>query len=183
MSKVGKNPIQIPDGVSIALKEAEGKKIVEVKGKNAVLTVPVLEGIVVSTEEGTVVCTPTKTSKQIRSNWGTMRALIQNAVQGSVENFKKELIIEGVGFRVSMEGKDLVMNVGFSHPVRFSPPEGVVISTEKSTIKVEGASKEKVGETAAKIRKIKKPEPYKGKGIRYNGEVVRRKVGKKAGSK
>lgn len=179
MSKIGKNPIQIPEAVTVTVKDGS----VEVKGKNATLTVPVLDGITVKVEDKELVCTPQKETKQVRSNWGTMRALLQNAVTGSTENFTKDLAIEGVGYRAAMEGKDLVLALGYSHPIRFSSPEGITITTEKNTIKIAGASRAQVGEVAATIRQFRKPEPYKGKGIRYVGEVVRRKVGKKAGSK
>ncbi|MFH1188552.1 MAG: 50S ribosomal protein L6 [bacterium] len=180
MSKIGKNPIYIPDGVSVSIKEEKEKNVVEVKGKNGTLLVPVLSGITVSISDDTVICEPINMSKQIRSNWGTMRALIQNAVSGSLENFKKELIIEGVGFRIVMEGENLILNVGFSHPVQFAIPQGITVVVEKNTIKISGADKAQVGEVAAQIRRIKKPEPYKGKGIRYSDEIVRKKVGKKA---
>lgn len=184
MSKVGKNPITIPEGVSVTVKEdANERSIVEVVGKNATLTVPVLQGVSVTIKDDVITFEATGNSKQTRSNWGTMRALVMNAIQGSIEDYKKELIVEGVGFRVTMEGANLVLNVGFSHPVRIATPEGIKISTDKNNITIEGANKEQVGEVAASIRKIKKPEPYKGKGIRYIDEVVRRKVGKKtAGS-
>lgn len=179
MSKIGKNPIQIPEGVTVTIKDGS----VEAKGKNATLTVPVLDGITVKVEGTEILCTPQKETKQIRSNWGTMRALLQNAVTGSTENFTKELVIEGVGYRASMEGKDLVLALGYSHPIKFITPEGITIATEKNTVKISGANKAQVGEVSATIRRFRKPEPYKGKGIRYSTEVVRRKVGKKAGSK
>lgn len=176
MSKVGKRPINIPEGVNVTV----GPEIVEVKGPNAILQVPLLKTVAVAVEGDRVRFSAKHETTQSKSDWGTMRALVQNAVDGCRENFVKTLIIEGIGFRANMDGKQLVMNLGFSHPVKYTAPEGVKIEVDGSTIKVSGASKSQVGEVAANIRKFKKPEPYKGKGIRYSKEVVRRKAGKKA---
>ena len=121
-------------------------------------------------------------NKQARSNWGTMRALLQNAVTGAAGDFSKELIIEGVGYRAESAPDMLTLNLGYSHPIKFPIPAGIKIAVEKNIIKVSGADKAVVGQVAAKIRKFRKPEPYKGKGIRYSTEVVRRKAGKKAGT-
>ena len=118
--------------------------------------------------------------KQARANCGTMWSLIRNAVQGVASGFSRSLEIEGVGYRAVLEGKELVLYLGYTQPVRLAPPVGVVIEVEKNTIKISGVDKELVNRTAAKIRAFRKPEPYKGKGIRYQGEVVRRKAGKKA---
>jgi large subunit ribosomal protein L6 len=175
MSKIGKRPIELPDGVSIEIK---GESL-EVKGK-VTLSVRILPGVKVEVKDKEVLFVPGGSTKQILSNWGTMRALTANAVKGVSEEFVKELIIEGVGYRAEVQGDKLVLNVGFSHQVNFSIPIGTKVVVEKNNIKVSGADKELVGETAAKIRRIKKPEPYKGKGIMYKGEVVRRKAGKKA---
>lgn len=179
MSKIGKKPIDIPEGVTITEKD----DILEVKGKNAVLTVPILSGIDMKTEDNSITLSPANKQKQTLSNWGTMSALLKNAIHGSMNDFSKELAVKGVGFRVALEGNVLVLNVGFSHQVKFPVPEGVKVTVDKNNIKVEGASKWLVGETAANIRQIKKPEPYQGKGIRYVDEVVRRKAGKKAAAK
>ncbi|MEE8131687.1 MAG: 50S ribosomal protein L6, partial [Candidatus Paceibacterota bacterium] len=135
--------------------------------------------IKIEIKDNQIFFTPQNTSKQARANWGTVRSLVQNAVLGVSEGFTKVLEIEGVGYRAETQGNDLVLNVDLSHPIKISPPEGIKISTEKNTIKVFGIDKALVGGIAAKIRSVKKPEPYKGKGIRYQGEVIRRKAGKK----
>jgi len=176
MSRIGSKPVKIPEGVAVEVKESE----VEVKGKDATLTVPVLEGVKIEKGEGEIVFSPEGKTKQVVSNWGTMRSLVNNAVQGVSESFSKELIVEGVGYRANVEGSDLVMGLGYSHSIKFPIPEGTEISVDKNVITVKGADKAKVGETAAKIRDFRKPEPYKGKGIRYSDEVIKRKAGKKA---
>lgn len=184
MSKIGKNPIIIPEGVLVEIKA----DALEIKKGNDFLIVKILPFIKVEQaeigEEGqtkkAIVFSKQNESKKAAANWGTNRALAQNAVNGLVQGYVKSLEIEGVGYRATMEGDTLVLNVGFSHPVKFKSPTGIKISTEKNVIKVSGTDKVLVGQTAAKIRAIKKPEPYKGKGIRYSGEVIRRKAIKKA---
>ena len=178
MSKIGKKPVDILDGVTVEIKEDH----LEVKGPKATLTVPKLPGINVEIKEGQVVMVAKNDTKQTISNWGTMRALTQNAVFGSKEGYSKTLLIEGVGYRVALEGDALVLNLGFSHPIKYALPEGISAVVDGNKITISGASKSAVGEVAASIRKYRKPEPYKGKGIRYEGEVVRRKAGKKAGT-
>lgn len=178
MSKIGKRPVDILDGVAVEIKEDH----LEVKGPKATLTVPILPGITVEIKEGQVFVTAQNNSKQTISNWGTMRSLTQNAVFGSKEGYSKTLQIEGVGYRVALEGNTVVLNLGFSHPVKYPLPEGIAATVDGNKITISGASKALVGEVAASIRKYRKPEPYKGKGIRYEGEVVRRKAGKKAGA-
>lgn len=175
MSKVGKKPIVIPPGVNVSLNDA----LLEVKGKEGSLKLPVLPFTKVELNENQIIVSASETHKQARSNWGTMRALAQNAVNGANSGFLKELELQGVGYRASLEGNNLILNIGFSHSVKFVPPEGIKITVEKSIIKVSGFNKALVGETAAKIRALKKPEPYKGKGIRYKGEAVKLKAGKK----
>ena len=128
----------------------------------------------------TIILTLAGTSKQSVSNWGTTSAHIKNALSGAVADFSKELSVVGIGFKAALEGKNLVLNLGFSHPVRFPIPEGVKIAVEKNLIRVSGSNKWLVGETAAKIRDLRRPEPYQGKGIRYKDEAVRKKAGKKA---
>ncbi|PIR44133.1 50S ribosomal protein L6 [Candidatus Wolfebacteria bacterium CG10_big_fil_rev_8_21_14_0_10_31_9] len=188
MSKIGKKPIIIPDGISIKI----DSDILEIKkGENAVnLNILKYIKVVMSEEKdenekvkNLLILSIESDLKQAKANWGTMRALTQNTINGLEKNFEKVLEIEGIGYRVSMEGETLVLTVGFSHPVKYPPVKGIKISTEKNTIKISGIDKSAVGQTAAEIRAIKKPEPYKGKGIRYKGEVVRRKAGKKAGAK
>lgn len=152
----------------------------EVKGKNGAITLMLLPHIKPHIQEGVLTFTAESIAKQARANFGTMRALTNNAVIGVTEGFTKILEIEGVGFRAGMEGDTLVLNLGFSHPITCISPEGIKIAVEKNTIKISGADKNAVGKIAAKIRSFKKPEPYKGKGIKYKGEVIRRKEGKKA---
>jgi large subunit ribosomal protein L6 len=176
MSKIGKKPITIPEGVTVTV----GSDFIEVKGKNATLSVPRLQGVTAKIANNEVVFTIESDTKQVKSNWGTLRALTQNAITGATENFKKSLIIEGVGFRAALEGTTLVMNLGFSHQIRYAIPQGITITIEKGNLTISGADKALVGQVAAKIRSYKKPEPYLGKGIRYSDEVIRRKVGKKA---
>ncbi len=157
--------------------------VLSVKGAKGALAVPLLSGIVAQVEGNSLAFTAKNHQKQTKSNWGTMRALAANAVRGVQGEFVKELKIEGVGFRAVVEGSVLVLSLGFSHPVRFPIPEGIRASVEKNVVRIAGIDKFLVGETAATIRAQKKPEPYKGKGIMYVGEVIRRKAGKKvAGS-
>jgi len=176
MSKIGKQPIKIPEGVVVEIKG----DILEIKGKNNTLNVKLMQGIKTRIEDGELVFVPEGRTKQILSNWGTMRALTANAVKGVSEDFIKELVIEGVGYRAEVQGNNLLLNVGFSHQVDFTIPVGIKVAVDKNAIKISGSDRQLVGETAAQIRRIKKPEPYKGKGILYKGEVIRRKDGKKA---
>lgn len=178
MSKIGKKPIAIPEGVEVKINDRD----IAIKGKLGSLNLTILEYIKAELKDKEIVLSVSGSNKQARSNWGTMRALMQNAVVGVSDGFFKYLDIEGIGFRATLEGKTLVLNIGFSHPVKFTPPEGITLTIEKSAIKVSGFDKAVVGEVAAKIRALKKPEPYKGTGIRYRGEVIRRKEGKKAAS-
>jgi len=180
MSKIGKKPIAIPENVSVKIDGAvlevaskDGKKIMKVK---------ILSNIEAKIEENQLIFKALETDPQTRANWGTMRALAQNAVDGIKEDFKKVLEFNGVGFRASVEGKTLVLNIGFSHPIRFEIPNGITITVEKSNINIVGMDKYLVGQVATKIRALKKPNPYRGTGIKYKEEVVRRKAGKKASS-
>jgi len=131
-------------------------------------------------ENGTLVVVPVAETKRTPALWGLTRAIVAHSVEGVSKGFEKKLEIEGIGYRVNLDGKDFVFALGFSHLVRFPAPAGIEFKVEKNVITVSGFDKELVGETAAKIRALKKPEPYKGKGIHYQGEVVRRKAGKKA---
>ncbi len=176
MSKIGKKPVEIPDGVTVGIKEGA----LEASGKNASVSVPILRGVKVEISGGQIIFMPNNDKKQTMANWGTLRALVQNAVNGANEDFVKKLIIEGVGYRAKIEGTNLVLSLGYSHPIIFPIPDGVNVAVEKSIITVAGAQRAQVGEVSAEIRKFRKPEPYKGKGIRYSDEVVRRKAGKKA---
>ena len=176
MSRIGKKPVIIEEGVTVDILE----ETVEVKGGTTAMTLPILPGIKVEKKENELIFLPENETKQTVSNWGTMRALVQNAVSGAAKDFTKSLVIEGVGYRATLEGEKLILNLGYSHPIRFEVPKGVKIAVEKNTMTITGADRQLVGETAARIRKLRKPEPYKGKGIRYAGEIVRRKAGKKA---
>ena len=175
MSKIGKQFIAIPEGAKI--RESGGRLTFE--GPKGELSVKMLPFVKYEISDGKLSFTATHDSKQAISNWGTVRALSANALAGAMSGFIKELEIEGVGFRAVIEGKDLVLNIGYSHPVRIAAPAGITFSVEKNSIKVSGIDKYLVGQIAADVRAMKKPEPYKGKGIRYKGEVIRRKSGKK----
>lgn len=178
MSKIGKKPIILPSGVTVT--DNSGEFLVKgPKGEITVSTLPYLS-IVLAPDSITVELS--KNIKQGRSNWGTLRSLLNNAVIGVTEGFSKELEINGVGYRAEVNGSDLILNLGFSHPVKFSVPSGLTIAVEKNIIKINGADKNLVGRTAAEIRSFRKPEPYKGKGIKYVGEVIIRKAGKKVGA-
>lgn len=179
MSKVGKKIITLPEGVKVSVSE----DTLVVTGKNGSLTVPVLKGVNPKIEGNELSFTVSDDEKQTLANWGTMRALAQNAVSGSETDFSKELKIEGVGFKAVIDGQTVVLTVGFSHQVKVAIPEGIKASVEKNILKISGKNKETVGTFAAKIRAIRKPEPYKGTGIMYVDEIIRRKAGKKvAGS-
>ena len=177
MSKIGKQPIKLPDGVTAVL---DGD-ILHFKGPKAEMAVRVLAGVKADVADGTVTFELVGTSKQARSNWGTTRALAQNAASGLKDGFEKTLILEGVGYRVTKEGENLSLALGFSHPVKYTAPKGITFEVEKNSIlKVKGADRQLVGQVAAELRAMKKPEPYKGKGFHYADEVIRRKAGKKA---
>jgi large subunit ribosomal protein L6 len=176
MSRLAKKPIMITKGVTV-LATPEGFRVTGPKGELLVLHLPKID---VEEKEGGLTVTAQGTDKQSRANLGTQWSLLRNAVQGVHEGFIKILEIEGIGYRGQMEGKTLVLHLGYAHPVRFDPLEGVKIEVEKNMIRITGYDKDAVGRTASEIRALKKPEPYKGKGIRYQGEVIRIKVGKKA---
>lgn len=178
MSKIGKKPIHIPEGVAVSL---EGD-MVTIQGKGGTLSLSRLPEVRVTVAHPLVVVERERDSLEGRANWGTMRALIQNAVAGVHEGFKKTLALEGVGYRAALEGNALVLHLGFSHPITFVPPHGITLGVVKNLITVAGVDKALVGRIAAEIRALKKPEPYKGKGIRYENEVIRRKAGKKVAS-
>jgi large subunit ribosomal protein L6 len=177
MSRIGKLPVAIPGGVTV--KVADDR--VHVTGPRGALSSHVLSGVVVTVENGEAKVT----TEQITRNpaFGTMRALIQNMVLGVTTGFSKALEIQGTGYRANLDGKKLVLLLGFSHPIAFVPPAGIDIKVESPTrLTVMGADKALVGQVAADIRAFRPPEPYKGKGIRYEGEYVRRKAGKAAGA-
>ncbi len=175
MSKIGKKPIVIPNNVEVEINDG----FLDFKGSNGSSKIKIPSYIKAEIKEGNILFSPENNSKQARANWGTIRSLANNAIIGLTEGFSKNLEVEGIGYRANMEGENLVLNLGLSHPIKFTPPQGIKISTEKNTIKISGIDNALVGQVAAKIRAFKKPEPYKGKGIRYQGEIVRRKAGKK----
>lgn len=175
MSRVGKKPIEIPKDIEVQI---AGEKVL-VKGPKGELSKKVRPEIKVELKEGKIFVVPQLETKKTKAFWGLTRALLLNMIKGVAEGYEKKLEIEGVGFRAHLEGLDLVLDVGFSHPVKLATPAGIKFSIEKQIITISGADKELVGQMAAKIRKVKPPEPYKGKGIKYLGEQIRRKVGKK----
>lgn len=180
MSRIGKKIIILPSSVQVVVEgDYQSGQTVKVKGPKGNLMVKLPKGISaeLKDQELTFVLKTAET-KEGKALWGLSRALVNNAVVGITEGFTKTLEINGVGFKVAMQGKKLVLNVGFSHPVEYQAVEGVTIETEKNIIKVSGIDRQQVGQTAAEIRDIKKPEPYKGKGIKYTDEVIRRKAGK-----
>lgn len=174
LSRIGKLPIQIPSGVTITVDSGN----VAVKGPKGELNQFITPAVTVKVDDGVLTVTPNDESRQARAQHGLMRALINNMVTGVTKGFEKKLEVSGVGFRVGMSGQDLEMSLGFSHPVKYKAPEGVQITTNKMEITVAGISKQQVGQVAAEIRALKKPEPYKGKGIKYTDEVILRKAGK-----
>ena len=175
MSRIGRTPVAIPAGVDVTIKGRE----VTVKGPRGSLSVEVAAPIEVSQADGTIKVTRPNDEGEIRALHGLSRSLIANMVTGVTQGFSKTLEIVGVGYRVQARGQNLEFSLGFSHPVPVTAPEGITLRVESPTrFVVEGNDKQQVGEVAANIRKIRKPEPYKGKGVRYQGEQVRRKVGK-----
>lgn len=174
MSRIGKLPIPIPSGVTITVDQDN----VVVEGPKGKLVQFLLPEVTVKVEDNNVVVVRKNDSKLARSQHGLMRALINNMVTGVTKGFEKRLEVNGVGFRVSGGGQAIDMSLGFSHPVKYSAPEGVNLTVEKMNIIVSGINKQQVGQVAAEIRALKKPEPYKGKGIKYSDEVIIRKAGK-----
>lgn len=175
MSRIGKLAVIIPTKTEVTVSD----DTISVKGPLGELARPLHKAVSVAVENNEVVVTPTSKTPLSKALWGTYASHIKNMVQGVNQVFEKKLIVEGIGYRVNLSGKNLELIVGFSHPVIFSVPEGITVNVEKNTISVSGSDKEKVGQFTAEIRAVKKPEPYKGKGIRYEDEVVRRKQGKK----
>ncbi|MBI2609704.1 50S ribosomal protein L6 [Candidatus Giovannonibacteria bacterium] len=178
MSRIGKKPIAIPSGVSVAI---DGSRVT-VKGPKGELSRDFRDEIKMVEENKTLQLSIAKETRLARALWGTYASHLKNMILGVTEGYTKRLELQGIGYKAQLEGKDLLLSLGFSHPVKFPAPLGISFNVEKNFIVVSGIDKEKVGMTAAEIRELKKPEPYKGKGIRYDGEVVRRKAGKKAAS-
>jgi large subunit ribosomal protein L6 len=176
MSRIGKKPIEIPAGVEVKL---EGDKAV-IKGPKGTLYQEIKPEIKIDIRNGQIFVLAQKNTKQISALQGTTRALLSNKIKGVTQGFEKRLEIQGIGYRAAVEGQDLVLNVGFTHQVRIKASDDIKFTVEKNIIIVSGNDKEKVTQLAAKIKKVRPPEPYKGKGIRYVGEIVKRKIGKKA---
>ncbi len=176
MSRIGKNPITIPENTHVSF--ADG--VLTVKGPLGAVTKNVHSMIAIAVADGQVTVTPANSSKLARSLWGTFASHTKNMIAGVNTKYSKKLSLEGIGYRVEAQGRTLKLTVGFSHPVILSIPDGIDVLVEKNQMTVSGIDKDEVGQFAAVIRAVKKPEPYKGKGIRYEGEYVRQKQGKKA---
>ncbi|HNB25652.1 MAG TPA: 50S ribosomal protein L6 [Alphaproteobacteria bacterium] len=176
MSRVGKNPVSIPQGVTVDV--AGGTATV--KGKLGTLKLPIAANVDVSVKDGKVWVKPLSETQQARIMWGTTRANLRNMVDGVSKGFSKSLEINGVGYRAAVQGKNLQLQMGYSHDVLYPIPEGITIKCEKPTaVTISGFDKQKVGQVAAEIRAVRPPEPYKGKGIKYDTETILRKEGKK----
>ncbi|MFT3726576.1 MAG: 50S ribosomal protein L6 [Terricaulis sp.] len=176
MSRLGKKPIPAPSGVTVTVKGQD----VSVKGPKGQLSFRAHDDVEVAFGDGAITVKPRHETPRARALWGTTRAVLANNVKGVTQGFEKNLEMTGVGYRVAMQGKNLQMNLGYSHEIIYSPPEGVTIAAPKPTeIKVTGIDPQAVGQAAAEIRSYRPPEPYKGKGVRYAGEHIRRKEGKK----
>lgn len=176
MSRIGKQHIAVPQGTEVLV----ATDSVTVKGKGGALVKPLHPAVKITVENGVVAVTPANSSRIARALWGTYAAHMKNMLAGVNTPFVKKLQIEGIGFKAEVAGKNLKLAIGFSHPVLVPIPEGLTVVVEKNIVSVSGANKEAVGQFAASVRELKKPEPYKGKGIRYEGEVIIRKQGKKA---
>ncbi|KZY46743.1 50S ribosomal protein L6 [Roseovarius sp. HI0049] len=176
MSRIGKQPVALPDGVTASL----SGQTIEVKGPKQTKSFTFTDDVTIAIEDGQVTVAPRGKSKRARQQWGMSRTIIANLVHGSKEPFKKELEIQGVGYRAQVQGNTLKLNLGLSHDVDFPIPEGITVTAPKPTeLVIEGHDKQLVGEVAANIRDWRRPEPYKGKGIRYKGEYIFQKEGKK----
>jgi large subunit ribosomal protein L6 len=176
MSRIGKKPVSVPAGVTANIGDGQ----LSVKGPKGTLTMPLADDIKYETVDGGISVLPANDTKRARAFWGMQRTLVQNLVTGVTEGFSKKLLISGVGYRASSQGKTLKLQLGYSHDVNFEIPEGIEIKTpDQTTVEITGIDKQKVGQVAAEIRRWRKPEPYKGKGIKYDGEFIFRKEGKK----
>ncbi len=176
MSRIGKKPVELPSGVSASV----SGQTIEVKGPKGARSFTATDDVTITVDGNVVSVTPRGMSKRARQQWGMSRTMVANLVTGVTTGFKKELEITGVGYRANAQGNVLKLNLGYSHDVDFAVPAGITVSTPKQTeITVEGIDQQQVGEVAAKIREWRSPEPYKGKGIRYKGEFIFRKDGKK----
>ncbi len=177
MSRIGKQLIKIPEKTEVSL-SADGT--VKVKGPLGELVRKFRPEIAIKVENGEVTLSPLRNALEVKAMWGTSAAHIKNMIEGVSKAFEKKLLLEGIGFKSEVKGTDLNLSLGFSHPVKIAIPGGLKVTAEKNVITVSGMNKDLVGQVTAKIRSLKKPEPYKGKGMRYDTEVIRRKQGKKA---
>jgi len=176
MSRLGKKPIAAPSGVTISVKGQD----IDVKGPKGALSFRAHDDVDVSMDGAALVVKPRHETTRARALWGTTRAVVANQVKGVSQGFEKNLELTGVGYRAAMQGKNLQLALGYSHDVVYAPPEGIVLATPKPTeIKISGIDAQAVGQVAAEIRSYRPPEPYKGKGVKYAGETIRRKEGKK----
>ncbi len=179
MSRIGKLPIAVPNGVEVKI----GTDVIEVKGPKGSLKTPACSLLKYEQADGHVTITRLEETRQSRAQHGLRRTLLANAIEGVTKGFSKALEVIGVGYRVAVKGNLVELNVGFSHPVLVDLPDGIKASVEGQILTLSGIDKEQIGEMAAKIRRIRQPEPYKGKGIKYVNEIIRRKVGKSGGKK
>jgi large subunit ribosomal protein L6 len=176
MSRIGKKPVPVPAGVSASIDNG----VLSVKGPKGTLTLQMRDEISYAIEEGSILVKPANATKQARAFWGMQRTLVDNLVTGVTTGYTKVLEITGVGYRANSQGKNLKLQLGYSHDVDYAIPEGIEIKTpDNTTVEIIGIDKQKVGQVAAEIRRWRKPEPYKGKGIKYRGEFIFRKEGKK----
>jgi large subunit ribosomal protein L6 len=176
MSRIGKRPVPVPAGVTANI---EGK-LLTVKGAKGTLTLDLVDDVTYDIGDGGVTVTPANDTKRARSFWGMQRTMVANLITGVTEGYTKQLLITGVGYRANVQGKNLKLQLGYSHDVDFAIPEGITIATpDQTTVNISGIDKQQVGQVAAEIRRWRKPEPYKGKGIKYAGEFIFRKEGKK----
>ena len=176
MSRIGKHPVAVPAGVQVTV---DGRDVTA-KGKLGQLSLTVVEDVTLSFADNQITVAPANYTRRARTLWATMRTLVNNVVVGVNEGFSKSLEITGVGYRAAVEGKELVLQLGYSHPIRYPIPDGITVKCERPTaIAISGADKQQVGQVAAEVRSFRPPEPFKGKGIRYANEHILRKEGKK----
>jgi len=176
MSRIGKKPVAIPSGVTASIDGG----VLNVKGPKGTLSLQLRDEIKYEVQDGGISVQPANDTKAARAFWGMQRTMVQNLVTGVTEGFTKKLLITGVGYRAASQGKVLKLQLGYSHDVNIDVPEGIEIKTpDQTTVEISGIDKQKVGQVAAEIRRWRKPEPYKGKGIKYDGEFIFRKEGKK----
>ena len=176
MSRIGKKPVPVPAGVTASVED----RTLSVKGPKGVMSMPMSDDISYTIEAGQIAVMPANETKRARAFWGMQRTLVSNLVVGVSDGFTKILEITGVGYRASVQGANLKLQLGYSHDVDFAIPEGITIKTpDQTTVEITGSDKQRVGQVAAEIRRWRKPEPYKGKGIKYRGEFIFRKEGKK----